>query len=198
MGHESLATTEVYLDVTDNSLKNAVDLLGAGRKVPDRLPAGDNFRRSLVFRILPDTGLKENADVVLADQVKRHAGAMAAAARTLSEVRQFIARYREDKTFTVTESSDFPGTFGFQPLPARGPALGSFLNSSVALALTDIEYFCQHLADEFPALNPTDWRELVTRRAPLPPEVTFRISSLGNHACFRYCPACPVYRDLSG
>ena len=130
-------------------------------------------------------------------RLRQHNDALANVAKTVYDVRQFIAGYREDQRFIVTEHPNPPGFFTFQPLPHDQPESESFVSGSVALDYPAVTYFFQHLLELFPDLDLKDWRELVTSRTPLPKRITDRIRSLGNTARFTYCSSCQFCKDLN-
>jgi len=196
LGHESLATTEVYLDATDDSLKDAVNLLQDENLTASGDVAGKGTRYSLVSKIMQGLELKGNVDEVLVDQVKRHVNVIAEIAKCVYDVQKFICNYQKGENFNVFESKDLPGMFTYDPLPRKGQVPGSFVSGTVFFDLPAAEYFFQHLRTEFPALDLKEWQELVTSHTPLPKDVVDKIGSLGNNARFFYCPSCKVCNDL--
>jgi hypothetical protein len=124
----------------------------------------------------------------------KHYRDLAEVAKTLHDVQQFILSYQEGETFTVIESPSILGFFFFQPPPKKQPLLPSFTGSSVSVDCPAVEYFFEHLRQEFAELNSKEWRELV--KSKLPKHVIERFGYLGNTAKFKYCPTCQVCKDL--
>jgi len=126
----------------------------------------------------------------------KHFDALAEVAKTLYEVQQFIGSYEAHETFSVIEHGGMAGFFTFQPPPRKQPLLPSFADSSVSIDFPEVEYFFEHLLQEFPNLSLKSWKELVTTIKPLPQDIINRIRTLGNTARFTPCPKCEVCKDL--
>lgn len=126
----------------------------------------------------------------------KHFDDLAEVAKTLYDVQQYIFSYGKGENFTVIESPLILGFFSFQPPPRKQPLLPSFADSSVSIDCPEVEYFFEHLLQEFPKLSLKSWKELITTTKSLPQDVINRIRTLGNTARFTSCPTCQVCKDL--
>jgi hypothetical protein len=135
-------------------------------------------------------------DGTLNPRLLKHFDDLAEVAKTLYEVQQYIFSYDEGETFKVIESPFMLGFFSFQPPPKKQPLLPSFVDCSVSIDCPEVEYFFEHLRQEFAKLSLKGWKELITAPKSLPQDVIDRIRSLGNTARFTFCPNCQVCKDL--
>jgi len=144
----------------------------------------------------PEVEQKEQQEETTNPRLLKHFDDLAEVAKTLYDVQQFIGSYEAHETFSVIEHGGMAGFFTFQPPPRKQPLLPSFADSSVSIDFPEVEYFFEHLLQEFPNLSLKSWKELVTTIKPLPQDIINRIRTLGNTARFTPCPKCEVCKDL--
>lgn len=144
----------------------------------------------------PEVEQKAQKEETTNPRLLKHFDDLAEVAKTLYEVQQFIGSYEAHETFSVIEHGGMAGFFTFQPPPRKQPLLPSFADSSVSIDCPEVEYFFEHLLQEFSKLSLKCWKELITTTKSLPQDVIDRIRYLGNTARFTYCHKCEVCKDL--